>query len=78
MKHLDKMNEITSKWNEQERKYNFDPAENGQNTITFYLHNRKAGFVMEIVPEDQKDLEKILNKNKIDYTVSTATNILPF
>jgi hypothetical protein len=79
MKHLEKMNEIVSKYDAEKRQYNFDPADNGDNKVTFYLHGeQKQGFVMEIEQEDQQDMEKLLNKNRIDYTISTARNILPF
>jgi hypothetical protein len=77
MKHIKKLNEIHKIYNRAEDKYEFDPTKNLDNTATFYLHKGKEGFAMEILLEDKDELEKILTKSKIDYTVS-ASNILPF
>lgn len=79
MKHIRKINEIAAKYNREEDRFMFDPTESGNNTVTFYLHNdkNKTGFAMEIAPDDRKKLEEILDKNKINYTVS-ADNVLPF
>jgi len=77
MKYIKNINEIAAKYNREEDKFVFDPTENSDNAVTFYLHKDKLGFVMEISVDDKDKLEEILNRNNIDYTVSTG-NVLPF
>ena len=81
MRHLKKVDEISSKFDREKREYIFDPADypKENNVATFYLHKDKQGFVMEVSTSDQDKLEEILKRNKIDYTVSVERgNILPF
>ena len=77
MKHIKKLNEIKAKYNREEDRFMFDPAESDGNTVTFYLHKGKQGFAMEISMDDKDKFEEILTKNHIEYTVS-AGNVLPF
>lgn len=77
MKHIRKINEIVAKFNREEDRFMFDPAEGVENTATFYLHKGKQGFAMDISVNDRKQLEEILTKNHIEYTVA-AGNVLPF
>lgn len=87
MKHLKHINEEDLKvgrprprpkrvFNTEEDRYEFDPAERGAK-VTFYLHEGKNGFSMEIALEDRDKLDAILNKNGIDHTI-TIGNELPF
>lgn len=77
MKHLKQINEIAAKYDRDKEQFNFDPADNENSMATFYLHKGKQGFSMEILEKDRIELEEILTRNKIDYTVA-AGNILPF
>lgn len=78
MKHLKNINERAAKYDNNQGEFMFDPAEY-DNTVTFYLHDdkNKTGFVLNISPDDRSQMEKLLNKNKVKYTVE-AGNVLPF
>lgn len=73
---IKKVNEINAKYDPEEDSYHFDPSELNKD-VTFYLHKGKQGFAMEIHVDDREELEKILTKNKVNYTVSYG-NVLPF
>jgi len=90
MKHLKNINENNLKdlkvgrpkprptriFNSEEDRYEFDPAEHGVK-VTFYLHEGKNGFSMDIALEDRDKLDEILNNNNISHTI-TVGNELPF
>ena len=87
MKHLKHINEEDLKvgrpkprpkrvFNAEEDRYEFDPAEHGAK-VTFYLHEGKNGFSMDIALSDRDILDEILNKNGISHTI-TIGNELPF
>jgi hypothetical protein len=87
MKHLKHINEENLKvgrpkprphrvFNNEEDRYEFDPAEHGAK-VTFYLHEGKNGFSMDIALEDRDMLDDILNNNNISHTI-TIGNELPF
>lgn len=76
MKHIKRLNEINARFNQEEDRFMFDPAEE-KSTVSFYLHKDKQGFAMDIDFKDKDKLEKILKDNNINYTV-TVGNILPF
>lgn len=76
MKHIKRLNEINARFNPEEDRFMFNPAEEN-NTVSFYLHKGKQGFAMDIELKDKDKLEKILKDNNINYTV-TVGNTLPF
>ncbi len=63
-------------FNQEEDRYEFDPAEHGAK-VTFYLHEGRNGFSMDIALEDRDKLDELLNKNGIKHTI-TVGNELPF
>jgi len=66
MKHLKKINERGDRF----------PFEDDDNRVTFNLHRDRDGYILKIDPADKAQLEKILTKNNIEYTI--FENDLPF
>lgn len=65
------------RFNEEEGRFMFDPSEGVGPKVTFYLHEGKNGFSMDIALEDRNKLDELLTKNKIEHTI-TVGNELPF
>lgn len=76
MKYIKNINEGNKVYDYESDEYLFNTSDYN-NTVTFYLHKDKQGFVLEVAPEDRKELERILTKNKVNYSVD-STNVLPF